>query len=257
MAHSFISSFDSEREAFRSYARSFPDSSTFLVDTYDTIGGVREAIIVAQEMAANEHRLRAIRLDSGDLLALSRQARRLLDDAGFDFVSIVASGGLDEYAVDELVNSGAPIDAFGVGTRVGTSSDAPYTDFVYKLVEYDDRPVMKISEDKQTLPGPKQVHRMVNADGKFERDSITPQYQPIDAVESRPLLRPVMENGHRIVELPDIETISQYHCEQIQNLPPELRGTNPTGTYRVEVSEELRRLAERVKSRLRPESDLS
>ena len=257
MAHSFISSFDSEREAFRSYARSFPDSSTFLVDTYDTIGGVREAIIVAQEMAANEHRLRAIRLDSGDLLALSRQARRLLDDAGFDFVSIVASGGLDEYAVDELVNSGAPIDAFGVGTRVGTSSDAPYTDFVYKLVEYDDRPVMKISEDKQTLPGPKQVHRMVNADGKFERDSITPQYQPIDAVESRPLLRSVMENGHRIVDLPDIETISQYHCEQIQNLPPELRGTNPTGTYRVEVSEELRRLAERVKSRLRPESDLS
>ncbi len=255
MAHSFISSFDSEREAFRSYARSFPDSSTFLVDTYDTIGGVREAIIVAQEMAANEHRLRAIRLDSGDLLALSRQARRLLDDAGFDFVSIVASGGLDEYAVHELVSSGAPIDGFGVGTRVGTSSDAPYTDFVYKLVEYDDRPVMKISEDKQTLPGPKQVHRTVNADGKFERDSITPQYQPIDAVESKPLLRPVMENGHSIVDLPDIETVSQYHCEQIQNLPPELSGTNPTGTYRVEVSEELRRLADRVRGRLRPQSD--
>ena len=197
MAHSFILSFDSERAAFRNYAESFPDTSTFLVDTYDTISGVEEAIAVGREMVADGHRLRAVRLDSGDFLALSLQARLLLDDAGLDYVNIVASGGLDEYEIDELVNAGAPIDSFGVGTRVGTSSDAPYTDFVYKLVEYDGKPVMKFSHAKSTLPGPKQVHRRVGADGKFESDRIAHRDQTIGYSNSTPLLEPVMENGHR------------------------------------------------------------
>ena len=129
-------------------------SSTFLVDTYDTLDGVRNAIKVAREMAARGSSLRAIRLDSGDMVALSRQAREMLDRADLNNVRILASSGLDEYSISDLVRSGAQIDGFGVGTRVGVSADAPYTDFVYKLVEYDGKPMMKLSEDKESLPGP-------------------------------------------------------------------------------------------------------
>ena len=192
MSHSFISSFTSELEAFRAYARSFPDSSTFLVDTYDTLGGVANAITVAHEMEAQGQRLRAIRLDSGDLAHLAHRSRAMLDDASLGYVQILASGGLDEYSIAKLVLAGAPIDGFGVGTRVGASADAPYTDFVYKLVEYDGRPVMKFSEGKVNLPGPKQVGRHIGFDGTMRLDVIheADEYTPIRGGE--PLLLPIM-----------------------------------------------------------------
>ena len=145
MAHSFVEAFPREEQAFRSYAESFPDSSTFLVDTYDTLEGVRKAIPLATDMKRRGHPLRAVRIDSGDLLDLSTRARKILDEAGLQDVQIFASGGLDDFAVDELLRTGAPIGGFGVGTKVGVSADAPWTDCAYKLVEYRGRPTLKLS----------------------------------------------------------------------------------------------------------------
>ena len=254
MAHSYVSSFDDETESFRQYARSFPDSSTFLVDTYDTLTGVQNAITVALEMEAAGHSLRAVRLDSGDMDGLSRRARAMLDDAGLPHVQVFASGGLDEYSIDRLVNAGAPIGGFGVGTRAGTSADAPFTDFVYKLVEYDGRPVMKLSEDKVTLPGPKQVNRVYDHSGKMTRDVIHHAGHHADEPppsDSRPLLKPVMENGIRTHALPSLDEVRSFHADRIRELPDDLRGVRPSGSYRVGVSETLRSLARDEMRRLR------
>ena len=253
MAHSYVSSFDDEAEAFRQYARSFPDSSTFLVDTYDTVTGVKNAITVALEMEAEGHSLRAVRLDSGDIDDLSRRARAMLDDAGLPHVQVFASGGLDEYSIDSLLNGGAPIGGFGVGTRAGTSADAPFTDFVYKLVEYDGQPVMKLSEDKVTLPGPKQVFRRYDHSGKMIRDVIHFAGLYADEpppAESRPLLKPVMENGIRTHSLPSLDEVRSFHADRMRELPNDLRGVRPSGSYRVDVSETLRALAMEVQGRL-------
>ena len=249
MAHSYISTFDSETEAFSNYARSFPDTSTFLVDTYDTLGGVGSSINVAREMQKHDKSLRAIRLDSGDMDALSRQARKMLDNAGLQDVLILASSGLDEYSITELARSNAPIDGFGVGTRVGVSADAPYTDFVYKLVEYDGKPVMKFSQDKVSLPGPKQVFRSRDSDGAFDHDVIARFDHEVRDGKSTPLLCQVMEDGHVTAPLPDLAGIRQYHKEQTERIPATLRGTNPTGSYRVEISRELRSITDQLSSR--------
>ena len=251
MAHSYISTFDSEFTAFSSYAESFPDSSIFLVDTYDTLGGVRSAIQVAQKMHARGSNLRAIRLDSGDMATLSQQAREMLDEAGLQNVRILASSGLDEYSVSDLVCSGAPIDGFGVGTRVGASADAPFTDFVYKLVEYDGMPMMKLSEDKMSLPGPKQVFRMYDGEGMFDHDVIAHANLTTDKQESRQLLYEVMENGRLKASLPDLNAIRQYHRGQVQRLPPALLGPTSDASYRVDISEELLVLSEQLKSHRR------
>ena len=250
MAHSYVSSFDDETEAFRQYARSFPDSSTFLVDTYDTLAGVRNAITVALEMEAAGHSLRAVRLDSGDIDDLSRRARAMLDDASLPHVQVFASGGLDEYSIDSLLNAGAPIGGFGVGTRAGTSADAPFTDFVYKLVEYDGQPVMKLSKDKVTLPGPKQVFRQYDQSGKMNRDVINHADEPPPA-ESRPLLKPVMGNGIRTGPQPSLDDVRSFHADRVRELPNELRSVRPSGIYRVDVSETLRSLARDERRRLR------
>ena len=253
MAHSYISSFDDETEAFRQYAKSFPDSSTFLVDTYDTLTGVQNAITVALEMEAEGNSLRAVRLDSGDMDVLSRQARAMLDDAGLRHVQVFASGGLDEYSIDRLVNAGAPIGGFGVGTRAGTSADAPFTDFVYKLVEYDGQPVMKLSEDKATLPGPKQVYRVYDDSGKMTRDVIhhaghqADEPQPSD---SHQLLKPVMKDGTRTGPSPSLDKVRSFHADKMRELTDDLRGVRPTGSYRVDVSETLRGLARDEERRL-------
>ena len=250
MAHSYVSSFDDETEAFRQYARSFPDSSTFLVDTYDTLTGVQNAITVALEMEADGHSLRAVRLDSGDIDALSRQARAMLDDSGLHHVQVFASGGLDEYSIDRLVNAGAPIGGFGVGTRAGTSADAPFTDFVYKLVEYDGQPVMKLSEDKVTLPGPKQIYRQYDDRGKMTRDTIHHANDPPPS-DSHPLLKPVIENGARTGLSLSLDEIRSFHADRIRQLPDGLRGVRPSGSYRVDVSEMLLSLSQDEERNLR------
>ena len=201
MAHSFISSFPSELEAFRAYADCFPDRTILLLDTYDTVAGAWNAVAVAKELEAKGCRLAGVRLDSGDYAKLSRQVRRVLDDHGLDYVRILVSGGLDEYEIDTLVASGAPVDLFGVGTKAGVSADAPWSDMVYKLVCFDNRPVMKLSEGKMSLPGTKQIFRRRDADGMLTGDIIGLQ-DDTGPVDSRPLLEEVMTGGVRNIGSP-------------------------------------------------------
>jgi nicotinate phosphoribosyltransferase len=189
MAHSYIEAFPSELEAFHAFARDRTGQSTFLVDTYDTMGGVWHAIEVIRALRLGRA---AIRIDSGDLAAMARRARKALDDAGLPEVRIVVSGGLDEFSLEALVSEGAPIDVAGVGTRMATSADAPSVDSAYKLVAYDGGGVVKLSEGKETLPGAKQVYRRP---GLFDTLCLREEDPP--APDAEALLVVVMEGGQR------------------------------------------------------------
>ena len=172
MAHSFVMSFDKEIESFRAFAKTFPEKSTLLIDTYDEMAGAEKAIIVAKELEKKGYKLGGLRLDSGDLAESSKKVRALLNENGLDYVTIFASGDLDEYRISELLGKEAKIDAFGVGTKMGTSADYPYTDVIYKLCETMHKgtgfsPIMKLSENKITLPGRKQVYRFTDNKGFF------------------------------------------------------------------------------------------
>ena len=172
MAHSYVMSFPDELAAFRAFAADFPENSVLLIDTYDTIKGAARAIVVAQEMTTRGHRLRGVRIDSGDLAATSRQVRTLLDAAGLRETQIVLSGGLNEFKVADLLRDGAAADAFGVGTELGTAADAPFVEGVYKLVEDAAGYRVKLSTGKATLPGRKQVWRTVDGGGVLVHDTI-------------------------------------------------------------------------------------
>lgn len=241
MAHSFITSFTSEIESFRQFARSFPDSSILLVDTYDTLEGTKNAIRVAQEMKRHGHHLLAIRLDSGDLLALAKKTRALLDDAGLPEVRIFASGGLDEFEVDALLKTSAPIDGFGVGTKVGVSADAPLTDCAYKQVVYDGRPVLKLSTKKQTLPGPKQVFRFRDAQGHCVRDVIACADEPQpDGAE--PLLGERMRGGRRLRPDPPLTQLREEFRTRFSQLPDRHKPLRAPEIYPVDISPRLAEL---------------
>src|SRR5262245_51595120 len=216
MAHSYIESFPSERDAFRTFARDFPNRTTFLVDTFDTINGVRTAIEVIEEMGLLASENLGIRLDSGDLDELSRASRKLLDEADLQRVRIFASGGLDEVEVDRLVRGGAPIDAFGIGTRMGVSADAPSLDSAYKLVEYDGRPILKLSAQKVTEPGRKQVFRGPEGDVVGLRDEAVPE-------EHEPLLVPVMRGGQRTGPHRTLETARSLFRSDLGRVPESAR----------------------------------
>jgi nicotinate phosphoribosyltransferase len=194
VAHSHVQSFADELDAFRAFARAFPERCMLLVDTYDTGEGLRRAAIVGRELAARGVALRGVRLDSGDLAEASRQARRVLDDAGLVSTTVFASGGLDEREIARLVSAGAPIDGFGVGSRLGTSADAPYLDMAYKLVSAGGRPTLKLSAGKATWPGAKQVFRR---SGEPSRTSDEIALAGEDADGREPLLRTVMRDGRR------------------------------------------------------------
>ncbi len=245
MAHSFVECFPSEWEAFRQFARSFPDASTLLVDTYDTLGGVRKAFDVAAELREHGHRLRAVRLDSGDLLDLSRRARALLDQAGFPEVQVFASVGLDEFEVDELLRAGAPIDGFGVGTKAGVSADAPLTDCAYKLVEYGGRPTLKLSPGKQTLPGPKQVYRHRGEAGAYLGDVIASAGEPPPA-GAEPLLTPAMVGGERFGPGEPLAAARERYRREFAALPERHKAMRSPDRYEVRVSEHLEALTRRV-----------
>jgi nicotinate phosphoribosyltransferase len=214
MAHSFIEAFPSEIDAFRAYAEDHPERTTFLVDTYDTLQGVANAIEVVREMQLTG-RL-GIRLDSGDLLDLSRAARTLLDGAGLTQVRIFASGGLDELEVQELVRDGAPLDAFGIGTQMGVSADAPYVDSVYKLVDIDGRPVLKLSAGKATAPGRKQVWRGRAGDVIALRDES-------GVTDAELLLEPVMREGVRTASAPSLAEMRARFDADLAALPADAR----------------------------------
>ena len=246
MAHSFITSFDSELEAFSAYADAFPNNSTFLVDTYDTIEGIRNAIRVAKRMREQGHELNAVRLDSGDLLVLSVAAREMLDDAGLSDVQVLGSSGLDEYEIERLLGAGAALDGFGVGTKVGVSADYPWLDCVYKLVEYDGKPSMKLSEGKETLAGPKQVFRRVDDNGMFAGDVIACADEPAPP-DHKPMLAEVMRDGIRLTPTPALSELRDRCAREIEQLPPGCKRLSSPDAYSVKVSERLRARQERAR----------
>lgn len=245
MAHSYIMSFEQEIESFRQFAQSFPDTSTFLVDTYDTLEGTRKAAAVAREMSEQGHRLNAVRLDSGDLRELSRQARAVLDNAGLPEVQIFASGGLDEFEVDELLRAGAPIDAFGVGTKVGVSADAPWTDCVYKLVEYAGRPVLKLSTKKRTLSGPKQVFRHRGPAGDYLGDVIA-RAEEMPPAGTEALLEEVMRGGKCLRPAASLEELRNRFRAEFASLPERHKALRAPELYDVRISKDLEELQQRV-----------
>ena len=249
MAHSFVSSHEHELEAFRAFARSFPERSILLIDTYDTLAGARKAVTVGKEMEALGRRLQGVRLDSGDFATLSQGVRDVLDQAGLHYVSIIASGGLDEFGVDELTSHDSPIDGFGVGTKMGVSSDAPWSDMAYKLVKYGDRPVLKLSTGKTSLPDEKQVFRLHDDTGKFSHDILAQRDESLEAGE--PLLEKVMEGGHIIRPLPSLEEIRARFKEDFGNLGDRFKALRNPSLYRVTLSPRLKELY------LRMERDLT
>lgn len=237
MAHSFIEAFPDEEAAFTAFTEDFPGRTTFLVDTYDTERGIRAAIEVVE-------RLRppgpiGVRLDSGDLACLARTARRLLDDAGLPEARVFASGGLDEYAIADLVTAGAPIDAYGVGTKMGVSADAPSLDSAYKLVRYGDRPVMKLSEGKRTEPDAKQVHRGPAGDVLALRDEPAPR-------GTEPLLVPVMRAGRRLAGPEPLAEAAARCVRDLAWLPVSARALRDPVPVPVTVSRRLAALRDRL-----------
>jgi nicotinate phosphoribosyltransferase len=246
MAHSYVQAHEDEAAAFRAVAAIYPET-VLLVDTYDTIEGVREVVELARALGS-EFRVRGIRLDSGDLGDLARRARDLLDAAGLERVRIVASGGLDENEIAALVAEGAPIDSFGVGTHLGTSSDAPTLDLAYKLVAYAGRGRVKLSPGKRLLPGRKQVFRR-ERDGVATGDLVATAEERADG---RPLLVQVMADGERTPA--GRESLEQARARagvETARLPAPIRGlARALPGYPVAVSELLQALAAEVAARV-------
>jgi nicotinate phosphoribosyltransferase len=232
MAHAYVMSFDDEADAYRAYARDFPGNAIFLVDTYDTIEGAERAARVALELADRGVHVRGVRLDSGDLGSLAKQVRTILDDAGLTSVEILASGDLDEHRIAELVAAGAPIDSFGVGTRLGTSHDHPSLGAVYKLVEDELGPRMKLSEGKVTFPGRKQVHRLADHDVLALLSEEVP--------EGRALMTTQMRAGRRLARPgPSLTEMSERRRAAVSALPSALRELGPVAPYEVRISDGL------------------
>jgi nicotinate phosphoribosyltransferase len=239
-AHSWIMAFSDEQEAFRKFGQVFPDNSTLLIDTYDSIRGVRNAL-------ASGAAMQAVRLDSGDLGQLSKEVRAILDDAGRPDVRIVASGDLNEYKIRDLLAGGAPIDLFGVGTELATSRDEPSLNIVYKLVEQETPKGtfgrFKRAKGKKNYPYPKQVYRKQDAGETFCGDRIVKASDRRDACptgeEGEPLLVPVLHRGEQVDPLPSLEEIRRRCAEQLSRLPKELLTLGSCRSYPIQVSEEL------------------
>lgn len=250
MAHSYIASFPTELDAFRAYALSYPDSCVLLIDTYDTIDGARNAAVIGREMEAQGHHLRAVRLDSGDLIGLSYQVREILDEANLRPVRIIASGSLDEFEVEKIAVDGAPIDGLGIGTKMGVSGDAPWLDTVYKLVMYDERPILKLSEGKGTLAGEKQIFRTMDIHGKFGGDVIGMRGELPGEGEDL-LLEQIMANGVLTGPLPTLGESRERFKTELAKLPDPCKLLTSPTAYPVTLSERLTNLQEQILRNIR------
>jgi nicotinate phosphoribosyltransferase len=249
MAHSFIMAYPKEIDAFRAFSKTFPNKSTLLIDTYDDISGAEKATVVAKELALKGFCLGGVRLDSGNLVETSRKIREILDNQGLQYVKIFASGDLDEYKVTELLEKATPIDSFGVGTKMGTSADQPYLDVIYKLCETQNAdksfsPIMKLSKDKNTLPGRKQVYRFRNSDGSFKNDKIT---LADELSEGEAMLVKVMEGGKLTYNPPSLEEIRGFATKNLAQLPQKYKTLVNAPLYPVELSVKLQNLMETLK----------
>ncbi|HSQ19171.1 MAG TPA: nicotinate phosphoribosyltransferase, partial [Blastocatellia bacterium] len=265
LAHSFVMSFDDEDDSFRAFLKVFPETATVLVDTYDTVAAIKR---LARDFGPP---IPAVRLDSGDLCELSKDARQILDHAAMTETKIFASGDLNEYRIADLLSRGAPIDSFGVGTELATSYDAPALSGVYKLASLEKNGLvsmrMKLSRDKATYPGAKQVWRFTDENGKYERDLITLAEEPEPSTYSntpigfcQPLLAPVMEQGlvlnehalnksreDRLVRLNNARGRAR---DQLRHLPDDMLALDSRALYEVEFSERLIKEKEKLEERI-------
>lgn len=259
MAHSFVQSYEREIDAFRDFALHRPNNCVLLTDTYNTLkSGIPNAITVAKEMEGRGHRLLGIRLDSGDLSFLSKEARKMLDKANLHYVKIAASNQLDEKVIKSLREQGAPIDLYGVGTSLIIGRPDAALDGVYKLAEYNGKPCIKLSESikKITIPGEKQVFRITDKQGYWigadvvamrNEKKIDNMYSPFDPLNSLqikdlqkiPLLNKVMENGKRLIPEKSQKEIAQFSKNQIQKLPDEYKRFDNPHIYKIGISENL------------------
>lgn len=237
MAHSFILAHNSEEEAFKDFIHTYPDNAILLVDTFDTLEGVKKAIEVVKKLGLKS--FKGIRIDSGDIEILAREARKILDSAGFEDAIILVSGGVDEYMIDEFLTKGAPIDAWGVGTKLTTCDDMPSLDCAYKLAAYANQPKMKWSPHKITLPGLKQVFRK-------EYDDI------VDCAKSehpghKKLLKKVMDKGKRCIEEKNLEAMQKECLQRIVALPSHIKGIHTVSPHLPKIGKCLQKMIERLK----------
>ncbi|MGZ8389710.1 MAG: nicotinate phosphoribosyltransferase [Rhodoplanes sp.] len=247
MAHSYVQAHDDEIAAFESFARARPNNLTLLIDTYDTEAAAKRVVELAPSLKADGILVQAVRIDSGDIAALSRRVRQILDQGGLPDTRIFASGGLDEDSISALVRAGAPIDGFGVGTSLTTSSDAPTLDCVYKLQEYAGVPRRKRSAEKQTWPGRKQVWRRYAPSGAMIADVLSLES---DRQEGEPLLQPVMRQGRRLGLKPSLANIRARAAAELANLPRALQQLEPERVYPVRIGESLIALTAEVDRRI-------
>ena len=247
MAHSFIQAHDHESEAFEEFAKSRPQNLTILIDTYDTEAAAKKVVALVPRLQADGIKIQGVRLDSGDLAALSKSVRCILDEGGLKDVRILASGGLDEDNIGEMLRAGAPIDAFGVGTSLTTSSDVPALDCAYKLQEYAGLPRRKHSSGKATWPGRKQVWRQYGSDGRMLGDVVSVE---TDRQPGQPLLEMVMQGGRRIRPSPTLSEIRGRAARSLEQLPEPLRRLETGFSYPVKIADALIELSKQVDRRL-------
>jgi nicotinate phosphoribosyltransferase len=243
MAHSYVQAHADESAAFESFAQSQPANAMLLIDTYDTEQAARKVVALAPRLAARGIAIKGVRIDSGDLGEHARRVRAILDAAGLTDITIFASGNLDEYRLRELVAQRAPIDGYGVGTRMNTSADAPFLDCAYKLQEYEGRPRRKRSEGKATWPGRKQVYRECDNRGTPRGDVLTLDG---DAAPGTPLLQPVVRGGAALGAKVTLEAAREHARSELARLPERLRALDAASPYAVAVSPSLRKLAAEV-----------
>ena len=247
MAHSFVSSFDNEIDAFRAYVASFSNNAILLIDTYDTLIGARNAVQVAKEMAARGQKLIGVRIDSGDLAAQALAVRKIFDEAALAEVKIIGSGGLDEFDLAAMSESNTPYDSYGVGTKMGTSADAPWTDISYKLVEYRARPMLKLSPGKISCPGKKQVFRHRDGQGYLQRDLIGLRDEEIGGER---LLKEVMRNGKIIGPHPSLVECRAIFAEEFASLPQDVKAIRSPRRYEVNLTAKLKNLRDQTAEKM-------
>jgi nicotinate phosphoribosyltransferase len=248
MAHSYVMAFEDEVEAFRTFLRHFPDRAVLLIDTFDVEEGARRAVKVFKELEGEGIRPKGVRIDSGELAQLARSVRKILDEGGLAQVPIMASGDLDEYRIKDLIDDDAPLHAFGVGTQLGTSGDAPSLGSVYKLVADENGPKIKLSTGKVTLPGCKQVWRF-EENGIYHHDVISQESEEVSG--ARPLLRQVMSDGRRLRPPETLQALRDRCTDALDRIPPPLKSLEEKHDYPVETSPELQKLLEEMQAQER------
>jgi nicotinate phosphoribosyltransferase len=240
MAHSYVQVHDDEMAAFETFARARPQGVILLIDTYDTEAGARKVVELAPRLKADGIAIRGVRIDSGDLIAMARKVRAILDDGGLSDVIILVSGGINEDVLQRMMNEKAPIDGFGIGVNLAASVDVPALDCAYKLQEYAGTPKRKLSEGKATWPGRKQVWRAYDADGRMRGDILSLE---TDKHAGEPLIVPVMRGGKRIGPAPTLAQIRDRAAADLGRLPGPLRRLEAFD-YPVEVADALKTLAQ-------------